>query len=68
MLKKLIQASDDPKKPKMIKRKGEYTKKFNKWNKKMITENKLNVYYADPSLVYDRKTKKFSKKSIDKRY
>tara|TARA_R110000822_G_scaffold1891_5_gene9053 strand:- start:6904 stop:10263 length:3360 start_codon:yes stop_codon:yes gene_type:complete len=68
LLKRLIEGSDDPKKPKMIKRKGKYTKKFNKWNKKMITENKLNVYYADPSLVYDRKTKKFSKKSIDKRY
>jgi len=68
LLRKLIEASDDPKKPKMLKRKGEYTKKFNKWNKKMIIENKLNVYYADPNVVYDRKIKKFSKKSIDKRY
>lgn len=67
LIKKYIKESNDPKKPKIIKRKGKFTKKFIKWNKKLIKENKTTIYFPDPEKLYIPKTKKLVKKSKAKK-
>ena len=62
LIKKYIKESNDPKKPKILKRKGKFTKKFIKWNKKLIKENKTTIYFPDPEKLYIPKTKKLVKR------
>ena len=56
-------------KPKKIKIGGEYTKKFLKWNRKMIKQGKTEIY-LDPNKFYDKTTKGYKnvKKIYDMRY
>lgn len=52
--------------PKLIKKGGEYTKKFLSWNLQQLKQGKT-IYYADPTKLYNPITKRIIKKVFDKR-
>ncbi len=52
--------------PKQILRAGVPTKKALAFNRRLIRENKTNIY-LDPTQIYNEATKRFIKKRIDKR-
>ena len=54
-------------KPKIIKRGGTYTKKFLKYNEKLIKQKKT-FYYLGDDKIYNPATGKFSELKKDKRF
>tara|TARA_R100000951_G_scaffold111954_1_gene111637 strand:- start:4289 stop:7714 length:3426 start_codon:yes stop_codon:yes gene_type:complete len=63
-LKNLYEASMTS--PKLIKKGGEYTKKFLTWNLQQLKEGKT-IYYADTTKLYNPITKRIIKRVFDKR-
>tara|TARA_R110000772_G_scaffold64009_2_gene143106 strand:- start:836 stop:4249 length:3414 start_codon:yes stop_codon:yes gene_type:complete len=57
----------EPGLPKIVYRSGKPTKKFLKWNRKMIQKG-ITTFYADPEKYYDVKKGKILKIYFDKRY
>lgn len=62
LLKTIMENDDRPNVPKVIKRKGEYTKKFLAYNRKLVREGKT-FYYADTTQYYDPVKQSFKKKA-----
>ena len=66
-LKLLLQKDTTINKPKIITINGVLTKKFKKWNKKMLLENKT-LFYSDPLYYFNQSTKRINKIPVDKRF
>ena len=66
-LELLLLNDNSPTKPKLIKRSGQFTKKFLDWNKKQLRNNKTTCY-ADNTKYYDPVKQTIKKIPIDKRY